>query len=333
MSALKNHLIWLQQIREDILEPDRPIIDPHHHLWPGEFKYLLDDLWQDTDDGHNVIKTVFIECSQEYFSSGDDKLKPVGETIFVKEIALEAAKNKTKAQISGIVSHADLMMGQNVKEVLDAHGSAGEGLFKGVRHAGGWDHHNEIGNSHHNPPRELYLKESFSEGLDELEKSNLSFEAWQYHHQIDQVNQIAKEHPNLKIVLNHFSGPIGIGPYKGKSEEIFKIWKQDIKSLASNQNVFAKLGGLAMPINGFDFHKQKKPPSSDDIYSKHHEYYDFSIEAFGPERCMFESNFPVDKQSVSYHVVWNAFKKIAANFNAEDKDYLFRKTAENFYSL
>ena len=333
MSVLENHLIWLKQVREDILEPDRPIVDPHHHLWPGEFKYLLEDLWRDTEDGHNILKTVFIECSQEYLTTGEASLMPVGETKFVRDIALEATKQSNKAQICGIVGHANLLLGANVKVILEAHIAEGDGLFKGIRHAGGWDHHDEIGNSHHNPPEKLYLLESFSDGLDAIEKANLSFEAWQYHHQLKEVTAIAQAHPNLKIVLNHFGGPIGIGPYENKSDEIFGLWKEDLKKLASFENVYAKLGGLAMPVNGFNFHKQDKPATSDEIIEKHRKFYDFSIEVFGPERCMFESNFPVDRQSVSYHVIWNAFKKMAANFSEEDKDYLFRKTAENFYSL
>ena len=332
MSALEDHLIWLKQVKEDILDPERPIIDPHHHLWPGELPYLLDDLWKDTDDGHNIKKTVFIECSQEYSLDMDESFQPVGETIFVRDIALEAKNQPDKAQISGIVGHVDLLA-NNVSDVLDRHLEEGHGLFKGIRHAGGWDHHDEIGNSHHNPQKNLYLSDEFSEGLNELENKNLTFEAWQYHHQINQVSILAREHPNLKIVLNHFSGPIGIGPYKDMRNEIFEQWKKDIDELVKNKNVYAKLGGLAMPINGYNFHKQSMPPSSDQIVEAQKNYYDYSIKSFGPERCMFESNFPVDKQSVSYHVIWNAFKKISKDYTEEDKEYLFLKSAKNFYSL
>ena len=332
MDTLEERLAWLDQVREEVLEPERPIVDPHHHLWPGKLHYLLDDFWKDTDDGHNITKTVFIECSQEYLSDGDESIRPIGETIFVRNIALEAKKEPDKAQICGIVGHADLLS-KNVPLILEKHSEEGQGLFKGIRHAGGWDHHDEIGNSHHNPQKNLYLSDEFSEGLNELEKKALSFEAWQYHHQIDQVTLLAKEHPNLKIVLNHFSGPIGIGPYQGKQNEIFETWKKDIDELVKNPNVYAKLGGLAMPINGYDFHKQSMPPSSDELVEAQKNYYEHSIKSFGPERCMFESNFPVDKQSVSYRTVWNAFKKMTKSFSQEDKDYLFMKSAEDFYSL
>ncbi len=334
MSPLEDHLQWLGLHKETILEPERPIVDPHHHLWPGESHYLLEDLWLDTHGGHNVKKTVYIECSQEYLTSEDIDFAPVGETRFVKKICDEARKEINKTQIEGIVGHVNLMIGPDkTREVLNRHIEEGGNLFKGIRHAGGWDHHPELSNSHHSPPKNLYLKETFLEGLREMINLNLSFEAWQYHHQINQVAKIAESLPNLKIVLNHFSGPIGIGPYANLKEEIFEIWKKDLKQLAIHKNVYAKLGGLAMPLNGFGFHKQKLPPSSDQIVDSQRHYYDYLISCFGPERCMFESNFPVDKQSVSYNVIWNAFKKIASIHTSSDKDQLFYNTAKTFYRL
>ena len=332
MNALEEHLIWLKQVKEDILDPERPIIDPHHHLWPGELPYLLDDLWKDTDDGHNIKKTVFIECSQEYLSDTDESFQPVGETIFVRDIALEAKNQPDKAQISGIVGHVDLLA-NNVSDVLDRHLEEGHGLFKGIRHAGGWDHHDEIGNSHHNPQKNLYLSDEFSEGLNELENKNLTFEAWQYHHQINQVAEIADRNENLTIILNHFSGPIGIGPYEGKQDDIFKIWRKDIKELSKRPNVLAKLGGLAMPVNGFKFHEQETPATSDQMIDKQRRYYLECLESFEPSRCMFESNFPVDKQSISYHVLWNFFKKISENFSEDEKSSLFYDCAKQAYSI
>ena len=332
-NPLDRHLEWLNQHSEEIIDAERPIIDPHHHLWPGENKYLLEDLWADTSSGHNIKHTVFIECTQEFLTSGPDHLKPIGETIFVKKIADEAKKVPSKSQISGIVSHVDMTLGEGINEVLDLHFLHGESLFKGIRRAGGWDPHENMRNSHHSPPKDMYLSDIFNKSLKILGEKGLVFEAWQYHHQINQVSILAREHPNLKIVLNHFSGPIGIGPYKDLRNEIFEQWKKDIDELVKNKNVYAKLGGLAMPINGYNFHKQSMPPSSDQIVEAQKNYYDYSIKSFGPERCMFESNFPVDKQSVSYHVIWNAFKKISKDYTEEDKEYLFLKSAENFYSL
>ena len=334
MSLLEDHLKWLNLHQEATLEPERPIVDPHHHFWPGEQHYLLEDLWLDTDSGHNIKKTVFIECSQEFLKTGDTDFAPVGETIFVKKISDEARKEKHKTQIEGIVGHVNLLIGpEKTHEVLTSHLKEGGNLFKGIRHAGGWDHHSELSNSHHSPPENMYSNEIFIESLNELINLNLSFEAWQYHHQINQVTKMAETLPDLKIVLNHFSGPIGIGPYANKKDEIFEIWKKDITQLAKHTNVYAKLGGLAMPINGYEFHKQKLPPTSDQIVNSQRRYYDYLISCFGPERCMFESNFPVDKQSASYNIIWNAFKKMSSGHTNSDKDLMFFNTAESFYKL
>ena len=334
MSSLEDHLNWLNLHNEETIDPERPIIDPHHHFWPGDLHYLLDDLRLDTESGHNIKKTVFIECSQEYLEEGDQDFAPVGETIFVKKICDAAKEESQRTQIEGIVGHVNLLIGaEKTKAVLKSHLKEGGALFKGIRHAGGWDHHYELSNSHHNPPKNLYSDETFLESLNELSNMNLSFEAWQYHHQVNQVKKIAETLPNLKIVLNHFSGPIGIGPYATKKDEIFEVWKTDILTLSKYENVYAKLGGMAMPINGYEFHKQASPATSDQLIKEQEHSYHFLIKSFGAERCMFESNFPVDKQSISYNVLWNAFKKMADRYNSEEKDQMFYKTAQSFYKL
>ena len=344
MSSIKETTRWLSQVQEEIIEPDQRIIDPHHHLWNKttslsensrrrEYSYLLEDLWLDTSSGHNVTDTIFIECSEGFWNHSNSNFNPVGETEFIRSLA-EASKEKAdKASISGIVGHANLLLGTEVQEVLEKHLQVGRDLFKGIRHAGGWDPHVEINNSHHNPPQDLYLMSDFKKGLNELSVRDLVFEAWQYHHQISQVIHIAKKCPDLKIVLNHFSGPIGIGPYVNQRVDIFDKWKSQLRELSFCENVFAKLGGMAMPINGFNFHKRAKPPSSDEFVEVQKDYYMTTIDFFGPSRCMFESNFPVDKSSISYQVLWNAFKKMVASFSQNEKDFLFFKTAKTVYNL
>ena len=161
-------------------------------------------------------------------------------------------------------------------------------------------------------------------GAEELINLNLTFDAWHYHHQINDLSIFAKKYPELTIIHDHFGGPLGVGPYEGKKEEIFKKWKDDISLLSESKNVYAKLGGLAMPVNGWNFHKQNKPASSDQIVDMHHEYYLHTINCFGVERCMFESNFPVDRRSVSYHVIWNAFKKMVLGYSNEDTKKLLK---------
>ncbi|HIO43235.1 MAG TPA: amidohydrolase, partial [Gammaproteobacteria bacterium] len=314
----------------------------HHHLWPApsrtegvapENRYLLKDLWKDTDSGHNLVKTVFIECGQGFFETGLKAMKPVGETKFVCEVAEQAKLSPSKAQIEGIVSHADMMLGSSVGEVLEAHIEYGKGRFKGIRHGASWDESEEIRNSHSNPIRHIYLDDQFQQGIEQLDLLNLTLDAWNYHSQINELKELAKVFPNLKIVQNHFGGPLGIGPYKDKKEEVFSVWSEAINELAECKNVYLKIGGLAMPINGWGWHKRSKPATSDELVESHGKYYLHAIKSFGSTRCMFESNFPVDKRSISYPVLWNAFKKISLEFSDEEKDYLFSKTAEEFYSI
>ncbi len=332
---------WLAQTSEEIIDPEQRIIDPHHHLWPGvsgdssenSNQYLLEDLWLDTGSGHNVTNTVFIDCSQCYWNSTDQALNPVGETEFVKKIADESKADPKQATISGIVGHVDMLLGFEAERVLEKHLEIGQELFKGIRHAGGWDPHPDVRNSHHDACEGLYLQPNFLDGLQTLAKLGYVFEAWQYHHQIPQITELAKQFPDLIIILNHFSGPLGIGPYEKKQADIFPQWQKDLKELSLHENVFAKLGGLAMPVNGFGFHIQDKPPTSDEFISKQKAYYETALEYFTPKRCMFESNFPVDKTSISYPVLWNAFKKLATSYSASEKDQLFYKTASTVYRI
>jgi|TARA_B110000914_G_scaffold144930_1_gene126863 L-fuconolactonase len=333
---------WIDKIQEEIIEPGLPIIDPHHHLWHGPvqeqgdnnpYRYLLEDLWNDTGSGHDIKKTVFIDCGQEYYEEGPQEFKPVGETEFVVEIAKQAQLDPLKSQISGIIGHVDMMLGDSAREVLEAHNEKGEGLFRGIRHSGGWDANEAVKNAHSEPTEQIYLEDKFQRGLQQLINLNMVFDTWHYHNQISDLTVLAKALPNLRIVHDHFGGPLGIGPYEGKKDLVFGKWKDDISALSECPNVYSKLGGLAMPINGWNLHKRDLPATSDELVNLHKAYYSHTIESFGVERCMFESNFPVDKQSISYHVLWNAFKKMSLGFSDEEKSYLFYETAKDFYSL
>ena len=335
----KRYYDWLAQVQEEIIDPQLPIIDPHHHLWNGDnqlagsFPYLIENLNEDTFSGHNIVGTIFMECAQGYYSNGEEKYKPVGETEFVVNLMKTSKKLPKTTNIIGIIGYADLMLGGEVKDVLDKHLLKGDGLFKGIRHAAGWDKNKEIHNSHSNPIENIYYNKSFREGAEELIKLNLTFDAWHYHHQIKDLSDFAINYPELTIIHDHFGGPLGVGPYEGKKKEIFQKWKDDISLLSESKNVFAKLGGLAMPVNGWNFHKQDKPASSDQIIDLHQEYYLHTINCFGVDRCMFESNFPVDRRSVSYHVLWNAFKKMILDYPDEDKNKLFFKNAKDVYGV
>jgi L-fuconolactonase len=328
--------MWLAQVREDALEPELPIIDPHHHLWDHpDSRYMLDEILRDISSGHRVLMTVFVECMSMYRAEGAEAMRPVGETEFVNGIAAQSASGQygDSRIASGIVSYADLTLGEAVVPVLEAHIAAAPVRFRGIRHAAGYDSSPEVRNSHTNPPEHLYESAKFREGFARLSELGLSFDAWQYHPQMAELTELAKAFPDTTIILDHFGGPLGIGPYEGKRAEIFGEWKENIAELAKCSNVFAKLGGINMAVNGFGWHRRAKPPTSDELVAATREYYLHTIDKFGPRRCMFESNFPVDRASCSYGVLWNAFKKIAAGFSEEEKAQLFHATAAEAYRL
>ncbi|HUJ73508.1 MAG TPA: amidohydrolase family protein [bacterium] len=327
---------WLDLQQEAVLEPDLPICDPHHHLWDFEVhRYLLQDLLADVGSGHNIRSTVFIECTAMYRAEGPEALRPLGETEFVNGAAAMSASGRygeTRA-CAGIVGFADLSLGAPVEQVLEAHVALGGGRFKGIRHINAYDPSAVIRRSHTNPPPGLLGQARFREGFAKLRGLDLTFDAWLYHPQIPELTQLARAFPDQPIVLDHVGGPLGVGPYAGKREEIFPQWRQHIRALAQCPNVWVKLGGLGMKIIGYDFHKRPRPPSSEELAQLWRPYIQTCIEEFGPSRCMFESNFPVDKVSGSYRVYWNTFKRLAAGASAADKAALFRGTALRFYKL
>jgi L-fuconolactonase len=331
---------WLALVHEPVLDPDRPIIDPHHHLWrrPG-FDYLLDDLWADTGSGHRIEMTVFVECGASYRDAGPEHLRPVGETEFVRAIAEASARgavhagSRSAARISGIVGRADLTLAERVEEVLAAHEVAGGGLFRGIRHAGARDPHPEALTIPGRAPEGLYGRADFRAGMKRLGALGYTYDTWHYHHQNRDFAALARAVPDTPMVLDHFGTPLGVGPYAGRREEIFEAWRRDIEEIAACPNVVAKLGGLAMPDNGFGWDRASRPPTSDEFVAAQSRYYLHAIDAFGPARCMFESNFPVDKRSLPYAVLWNGLKKIAARFTDEEQDLMFRATAARVYRL
>lgn len=327
---------WLARNQEAVLEPELPICDPHHHLWDHpRSRYLLDELLADIGSGHNVVSTVFVECASMYRAEGPEALRPVGETEFVQGIAaMSASGNYGPARVcAGIVGFADLTLGAGVREVLEAHIAASPNRFKGIRHAAGWHPSPEIRNSHTNPFEGLLGDSRFREGFAVLGELGLSFDAWLYHPQIPELIDLARAFPETTIILDHFGGPIGIGPYAGRLDEVFEAWRRAIEPLGECPNVYAKLGGLNMALNGYGWHTRTAPPSSEELAGKTRRYYETMIELLGPERCMFESNFPVDKVSCSYRTLWNAFKRIAGGCSAAEKAALFHDSAVRAYRL
>jgi len=329
-------LEWHAQVVEDILDPDRKIVDPHHHLWRRGIgnDYLLADLRGDTDSGHRIEKTVFVECHSEYRTDGPEHLRPVGETEFVAEVAAESTRGtENQARIAGIVAHADLTLGDAVEEVLNVHEATGQQLFKGIRHAGARAEDPTELTISGRAIENLYEDNKFRQGMKVLGRMGLTYDTWHYHYQNRAFAELARAVPDTTMILDHFGTPLGVGRYESKREEIFEQWKKDIAEIARCENVVAKLGGLAMPDNGFGWHLRAMPPTSDEFVAAQKRYYLHTIECFGPDRCMFESNFPVDKYSISYHVLWNGLKKIAQDFSEDEKNAMFSGTASGVYRL
>ena len=325
---------WLDLIDEPVIDSERPIVDPHHHLWERPAStYSLNELWGDTDSGHNIRKTVFLECGASYREDGPEHLQCVGETEFVQRLAAASEQGRAdQARIAGIVSTANLASPQ-LDEILDAHEAAGDGLFKGIRHSGARDPHSEVLRIPGRASAGLYTSPEFRAGVARLGERGLTYDTWHYHHQNAEFAALAAAVPGTTMILDHFGTPLGVGPYADQRESIFAAWKDDMARIAECPNVVAKLGGLAMPDNGFGWHERATPPSSDEFIEAQGRYYEHTIACFGAERCMFESNFPVDRWSLSYPVLWNAFKKIAAGYSESEQDAMFQGTATRVYRL
>lgn len=320
-------------LTETPLDPALPICDAHHHLWerPPD-RYLLDDWLGDLRSGHNVVATVGVECGYGYRTGGPENLKPVGETEFLEAVASQAESDPSieAKVVAAIVGFADLTLGDGVAAVLEAHRAASPTRFRGIRHSTTWD---ASGALRSDAPQGLLADARFRRGFAWLKKFDLSFDAWLYHPQLSELTDLARAFPDTTIVLNHLGAPLGIGPYAGKRDEVFQHWRRGIGELAACPNVAVKLGGLGSERSGYDWHQRKDPPSSVEVAVALRPYFEWCIEKFGVERCMFESNFPVEKRANSYIVVWNAFKCITVRYSAAERAALFRDTAARVYRI
>jgi predicted TIM-barrel fold metal-dependent hydrolase len=327
---------WLALRQEDVIDPERPIVDAHHHLWDrGGQRYMIEEITGDIASGHNIVATVYVDCRSMYRAGGPEALRPVGEVEFANGVAAMSASGGygSTALCAGIVGHANLLLGEAARAVLEAEIAAGNGRFRGIRHASAWDADASIGGNYSTRPKGLLLDTTFRKGFACLAPLDLSFDAWLFHPQIGELTDLARAFPDTRIVLDHCGGPIGVGSYASRRQEIFAVWQAQVREIAKCRNVVVKLGGLAMRLLGYDFHERPIPPSSEDTAAAWRPYIESCIEAFGPERCMFESNFPPDKGQCSYQVIFNAFKRIAAPYSETEKTALFQKTATDFYRL
>ena len=326
---------WLEQVKEEVIDPDRRIVDPHQHFFEGSElfpSYALEDYWADLAT-HRVEESVFVECEERYRETGPEWMAPLGEVEWVKGIAKRTEEAPAgAARVKAIVGGANLCRGEAIRELLEAQIEASP-LFRGVRKSAVWDPDPELFSVEEAKDGNLYGDAEFRKGFAQLAPLGLSYDAYHYHTQATYFTDLARAFPDTVIVLDHLGAPAGVGSYAGRREEIDEVWKVGISEVASCPNVYMKLGGLAMPWNGFGFENAPKPPSSDEILAVQGHYYRHAIECFGPERCMFESNFPVEKLALSYHVLWNAFKKLAAEYSEDEQEALFSGTATGVYRL
>jgi predicted TIM-barrel fold metal-dependent hydrolase len=335
---------------EVALEPELPIVDTHHHLWGDNpvtvaasasgasqqvsegatshqwTPYSIDDLRRDLGSGHNIVKTVFMECLSYYRTDGPVHLRPVGEVEWVMS---QVSDDRV---MSGIVGHADLMLGAAVGEVLDAHTAAGGTRFKGIRHSVSWDPNPGVYYTPRKPPAGLLLTDAFGKGADELSRRGLSLDTLVYFHQLPELCTFAHAHPDLQIVLCHLGGPAATGPYEYRRTEVMTEWRAGLKKLAEHPNVVLKVGGIgrraAAERTLFD-----GPSTSERIAEYWGADLRHCIETLGPERCMFESNFPVDRKLCEYVTLWNVFKRVTAELSRDERRKLFEGTARRTYRL
>lgn len=320
---------------EPILLADLPICDSHHHLWsrPGH-DYLLDDFLGDIGGGHNIVSTVFVECGTSYDEGSDPAFGPVGETRFAEAAATAASIRADVPRIcAAIVGFADLTRGPMVGDVLDAHREA-SGRFRGVRHCAAYDDDPAILSPTHVPiSPDMLASAGFHGGMREIARRSLCFDAWVYHPQMGAVRDLARAFPGVQFILDHLGGPLGIGGYRRRRAEVFDDWKAGIASLAELPNVAVKVGGICMPLNGWGLHRREHAATSTEIAAMIRPYVLHAIDAFGVSRCLFESNFPADKPSLSYDVYWNAMKRLTIDFSHEERMQLFHDNAIGIYRM
>ena len=326
---------WLELATEVAIEPDLEIVDPHHHMWDtvsAYGRYELEDLRADTNAGHNVVETVFIDCGANYLSDGPTHLQPVGESHYIAGRADESDRTPG-AKIAAIVSHADLTLGSSVREVLEAHVEAAGGRFRGIRHAGARLDDPAVPTSRLAPPADLYGQDGFRQGARTLASMGFSFEAWQYHPQLPLVTDFARAVPELTIVVNHLGGPVGVGRYAHDWDGVLAEVRHGLATLAELDNVVLKVGGIGMTRFGARWHENELPPTSDDLLDVWGDTMSWAIDTFGPRKCMFESNYPVDGETTGYVALWNAFKKVSSGYTEAERQDLFSGTARRVYRL
>jgi L-fuconolactonase len=323
---------WAPDVMEEICEPELEIVDSHVHFWDDPHpSYLLSDLISDCTLGHRVTRTIYVEDNWRWDHSGGlPQFAPVAEVRCATEIA-NAFDLQTGPDIAAIVGYADLRYGDEIGSVLDAMLETGKGRFVGIRHGTAWDPSPEIPLHPYKPGPRLLERADFRRGFSQLAARDLTFDAWVFHPQLPELAALARAFPDTSIVVNHLGGPLDIGPYSGQREKVLENWQRSMSELSNCPNVFVKIGGLVMPpLAGGS---GTVTFTSDEIVARWSDPIRWCVEQFSPHRCMFESNFPVDKNWISYVPLYNAYKRIVSDASASDKAALFAGTAASVYQL
>ena len=331
---------WLNQHIEDPISPNIPIIDPHHHLWDVGFgRYYIEELLEDINSsGHNILSTVYIMSSSNtkiYSKNGLEEFKPLKEIEFATSEGRRAdliPNNKVKVNAS-IVGSVDLTYGNKLQPVLEKAVNISEGRLKGIRMLLASHIDPRISSGAVKSDLGLMLHPNFIDGAKCIQNANLSLDFWIYHTQLNEMEKIARSLPDLTIILNHIGGPIHLGEYEGKQAATHREWRSAMMRLSRIPNINVKLGGLGMAVNGAKFHNNKFPPNSVQLSDVWKPWIYETIDMFGFDRCMFESNFPVDKGSCSYGALWNAFKILAKDMSDDEINKLFSKNAAKIYKI
>jgi L-fuconolactonase len=327
---------WLRQWDEPVLEPELEIIDAHHHLWDrASGRYLFEDLLQDAYSGHNVRASVYVQCKTMFDISRPEQFRSVGEVEFANGVAALSASGQYGdfRACAAIVAGADLTHGLAIAPVLEEMIERAGPRLRGIRNTTAWHADPAIVTNPNPPPAGLLKEQHFRQGVSCLGRYGLSLDIWAYHTQLGEVLALAKAFPDLVIVLDHVGGPLGAGQYQGRRDEVFSEWADSLSELSRLPNVVVKIGGLGMSVGGFNLHQRPTPPGSEELAQLWEPYIIQCIELFGTQRCMFESNFPVDKGMYSYKVLWNAFKRLTKGFSQSEKADLFSGTATRIYRI
>jgi len=322
---------WLARHVEPVLDPEQPILDAHHHLWdrPGS-RYRCEEFLADLANGHNVCASIYVQCRTGYRTDGPETLRSVGEVDTIRRWARDA---DTSVYPVKLIAHADLLLGAQARAQIEALVDAGEGTVCGIRNTTAHHPDPRLVSNPKPAPAGLLKADTFLKGAAEVAKAGLVLDVWAYQTQLDEVFDLAKVNPDLTVVIDHLGGPLGAGPYRDNPSAHFVAWRAGVERLAQLPNTRMKIGGFGLMVMGKDYHLSEIPPSSEKIADDWAAHLDVCLNAFGANRAMFESNFPVDKGMFAYSVLWNAFKRLARPLTADERTAMFHGTAAATYGI